>query len=460
MKKNLNLYILLISLFFVFGLYSYSSAYYQTLITAAGPGGGPHIRMFDRWGNFMGSFFAYGKDFHGGVNIATGDVDGDGYQDIVTGPRYGGGPQIRVFNNKGRAKVIELWPFYHESHTGVDVAVGYVDGDSVNEIAVSQTNEQAWIKVYRYNYQKYIIGEWKAFSDDISGASIAMGDIDLDGRDEVIAGANSGYGGKVKIFEPNGLFANIEFQSFENDYQGGVDVAAGDYNNDGRDEISVCKKNGRGLCKIFYWDGNIKSIHQWEAYGINETGARAYFSDIDEDGLDDVITSTNIGASNVRSYKSNLNLLMNFFAYDLNFRGGCDIASISNVVREKVVVKRVEDGDTIELEDDRFVRYIGIDAPEIKYDNGGKYEYYSEEATEANKEYLKNKEVVLEYDVDYKDGIGRTLAYVFADEEMINLKLVKEGFASYATYLPNTRYQNLFIAATKEAQSKKIGLWK
>jgi hypothetical protein len=83
------------------------------LVTAAGPGGSPHVEVFDTLDDNnrfqalnpaapAASFFAYGTDFRGGVSVALGDVDGDGRDDIITGAGAGGGPHVEAFHNRGK----------------------------------------------------------------------------------------------------------------------------------------------------------------------------------------------------------------------------------------------------------------------------------------------------------------------------------------------------------------------
>src|SRR4029079_18137755 len=73
------------------------------IITGAGPGGGPHVRIFHLNNDltlsepFGTGFFAYGPEFHGGVYVATADVNGDGKDEIITGAGPGGGPHVRVW---------------------------------------------------------------------------------------------------------------------------------------------------------------------------------------------------------------------------------------------------------------------------------------------------------------------------------------------------------------------------
>src|SRR5439155_25556678 len=71
------------------------------IITGAGPGGGPNVEVFGSDGSLKASFFAYDPNFRGGVNVAGADVEGDGFSEIVTGAGPGGGPHVRLFSGGG-----------------------------------------------------------------------------------------------------------------------------------------------------------------------------------------------------------------------------------------------------------------------------------------------------------------------------------------------------------------------
>jgi len=126
-------------------------------------------------------------------------------------------------------------------------------------------------------------------------------------------------------------------------------------------------------------------------------------------------------------------------------------------------VSRVVDGDTIELSNGERVRYIGIDTPEIRERKGSDWIYnpmpYAEDAKAFNKNFVEGKSVRLEFDVQEKDKYKRLLAYVYAGDKMINLEMVKEGYAMIYTYPPNVKYAQKFLEAEREARGNKKGLW-
>jgi hypothetical protein len=100
-----------------------------TVITGAGPGGAPHVRTFN--GVSAGpltSFFAYNTAFTGGVYVAAGDLNGNGQNQIVTGPGAGGTPQVRVFNLQ-TSQLLNTFNAYDANFQGgVFVAVTDADG--------------------------------------------------------------------------------------------------------------------------------------------------------------------------------------------------------------------------------------------------------------------------------------------------------------------------------------------
>lgn len=137
-------------------------------------------------------------------------------------------------------------------------------------------------------------------------------------------------------------------------------------------------------------------------------------------------------------------------------------ATVSGVLAEKAIVKRVIDGDTIELSDGRNLRYIGIDTPET-VDPNRPVGCFGKEASGKNKELVLGKEVELEKDVSDTDRFGRLLRYVYimidGERRMVNELLVREGYANASSYPPDVKYQEFLRSAEGIARETNVGMW-
>ena len=121
----------------------------------------------------------------------------------------------------------------------------------------------------------------------------------------------------------------------------------------------------------------------------------------------------------------------------------------------------VTDGDTIRVlyrgREER-VRLIGVDTPEVPW-YGGSGECFGVEAARYAKRRLEGRLVRLEFGADRRDRYGRLLAYLYVDDELFNLTLVRLGYAAADPVTPNTRLAPLFARAQASARATGEGLW-
>lgn len=118
-------------------------------------------------------------------------------------------------------------------------------------------------------------------------------------------------------------------------------------------------------------------------------------------------------------------------------------------------VVNIVDGDTIDVQigSEIFrVRYIGMNTPEIG-------QPCADEATAKNSELVAGKTVTLVKDVSETDKYGRLLRYVYVGDVFVNAELVRQGYASAATYPPDVRYSDLFVQLEREAREAGRGCW-
>ena len=114
-------------------------------------------------------------------------------------------------------------------------------------------------------------------------------------------------------------------------------------------------------------------------------------------------------------------------------------------------VQQVVDGDTVVLHDGRYLRYLGINAPE-------RGEPFCDEAKSLNARFVHEREVALEFEEVTHDGYGRLLAYVQVDGTMVNAELLAAGFV-HIFLLEPIRYYEQFRSIQEQARAKRRGVW-
>jgi len=138
--------------------------------------------------------------------------------------------------------------------------------------------------------------------------------------------------------------------------------------------------------------------------------------------------------------------------------GGASASTDGRVTTSGV---EVVDGDTVRVDLSgaiTLVRLIGIDAPETD----GPFterECFGEESTTYAREALAERQVELSFDIERMDRFDRTLAYMWVDGALFNERIVRDGFATTATFPPNVRYVDRLEAAEQEARERRRGLW-
>jgi hypothetical protein len=259
----------------------------------------------------QGSNIGYGTSVSG-----VGDVDNDGYDDMIIGaPGYNSG-QGRAYINYGHPGIMHfLLPVIIDgegigNHFGQSVAgVGDINHDGYKDVIVGAPN-------YKLNtgraYIFYGGSNMDSLSDvtmtgqgigDYFGCSVSgAGDVDNDSYDDVIVGASgfSGYTGRAYIYYGGSSMNNISdviMTGIKTDnYFGGSVSGAGDVNGDGYDDIIVGAyryDSWTGRAYIYYGGSNMNSTPDViltgqgtdNLFGWSVSGA----GDVNKDGYDDVI---------------------------------------------------------------------------------------------------------------------------------------------------------------------------
>jgi hypothetical protein len=256
------------------------------IITGPDAGGGPHVKVFQADGTSLGSgFLAYPVGFSGGVRVAACDFDGDGRDEIVTAPGPGGGPHVRVFKvNAAGTPVAELASFlaYPVEFTGgVFVACGNVEGTAgtTNIVTGAGAGGTSHTRVLRYSPGApggvVPVFELLAYGFFSGGVHVAAGDVDGSGRASVITGPGPGGGAHIRVLKAVGgsLTSLGEFFAYPAGFTGGAWVAAGNVTGGGAAEVITGAGAGGGPhVRVFDRTGVELAFPGFLAYPLGFTG--------------------------------------------------------------------------------------------------------------------------------------------------------------------------------------------
>jgi hypothetical protein len=256
---------------------------FKDLIVAPNSGN-PQVKIYDGRAIVQGTFnpnnpdaslvttfFAYGISFNIGATLAVADVSGDGFPDLITGATAGN-PQVKVYNGKAFANgtfnaanpdaslLTSFFAYGLNFNIGVNVGGGDVNHDGFADLITGPTAGNPHVKVYdgkaiangTFNPatpDTSLLTQFFAFGLNFNvGASITVGDVNGAGFGDVIVGATSG-NPQVKVYDgmaiANATFdpANPDasllatFYAYDLGLNIGVNLSAGDLEGTGRADI-------------------------------------------------------------------------------------------------------------------------------------------------------------------------------------------------------------------------------
>lgn len=290
-------------------------------------GAAPNVLAYDAdTGALKYSFWAYAPTFLGGVRVATGDVNGDGTDDIITGVASGAGPHVKVFNGATGAEMYSFWAFAPTFQGGINVAAGDINGDGYADIIVGAgSGAGPHVRAFSGVNLAELSSFWAYAPTFLGGVTVAAGDVNGDGRDDIITGVASGAGPHVKVFNGPTSTEIASFWAFAPTFQGGINVASGDTNGDGHAEIIVGVASGAGPhVKVFDGATTAETASFWAFSPTHTGGVRVSTSDRTGDHRADLILGTGPGSSGMIRILDGLTLadLDSFFAFGPAFTAG------------------------------------------------------------------------------------------------------------------------------------------
>ena len=304
----------------------------------ADAGGAPEVRVFDAvTGELRANFPAYSATFTGGVRVAIGDVTGDGVDDLVTAPGPGGGPHVKVFSGRDLSLVASFFAFEPSFAGGVSVAVGDINRDGLPDI-ITGAGAGGAPRVCSFTAVAGVIapvagplGDFLAYGANFrGGVTVAAGNLDGRRGDEIITGAGAGGTPHVKAFAADGSTV-ASFLAYAPGFSGGVNVAAGDVNADGHADIITGAGAGGAHVKVFD-RGTGTPLASFFAFDTPTSGGvRVAGADVNADGHADIVTGAGPGGGphqrlfDGRTFQATTSL----FAFDPRSRGGLFVAGVA-----------------------------------------------------------------------------------------------------------------------------------
>lgn len=274
------------------------------------------LTITDSGGKKEKEFYAYNKTFSGGVNLAAGDVNGDGNGEIIVAPAKDLEADIRIFNHDGvMLSHFLAYPFNFRG--GVNVAAADVDGDGRAEIITAPQNGfEPLVKIFKPDGR--LVSSFLAYPKTFkNGVSVAAGDIMNDGKLEIVTAPAKGGIPQIKVFSYQGKLLSHFLAAARNETYG-FNVAVGEFDANPRRrqvEILVSRQSGSPLMSLYDFRGNKRG--QWSTYLAPFTGnVKIITIDLNRDGFIDIITVPASGGSpHVRIFDYQGNFQRSFYAY-------------------------------------------------------------------------------------------------------------------------------------------------
>lgn len=278
-----------------------------TYAVGGGAGGPATVVLTDSIGTTIRTQTFFDESFHGGVRVATGDLTGDGIPDLAIATGVGIKAEVRVINGATQQQLFAINPF-GEFTRGVFVALGDVNNDGFADLVITP-DEGGGPRVRVFNGKTFQqIADFFGI-DDVNfrgGARAAVGDLNNDRFGDIAVSAGFGGGPRIAVFNgallgPNGgpkFFG--DFFAFEPVLRNGAFVALADVTGDGFAELIVAAGPG-GAPRVRILNGQVLLTSQGQTLAAiadffagsttNRAGVRIMARDLDNDSAAELITA-------------------------------------------------------------------------------------------------------------------------------------------------------------------------
>ena len=199
------------------------------IVVGAKTGGNGRLKIFDQNGNLKKEINAYDRNFKGEIVLAVGNIDGQGAEEIVLGFGAGLAPTIRILSGEG--KLIGAFFAYGKNYLGgIELEVANLDGlkNGAKAEIIVLPRQAITTEVRLFDHHGKLLNKFFAFDRNYkAGAYLSAGDVNNDGILEIIVSAQAGKGNAphVRVFNAKGIIME-SFYAWEANYNGGVRASA------------------------------------------------------------------------------------------------------------------------------------------------------------------------------------------------------------------------------------------
>lgn len=242
---------------------------------------GEFVRVYSGNGSQLrNGFFAQENAAPGGATVILGDIDRNGSQTVVS-----------ALNGTVRVGSASFRPFGASYKGKLSLAVGNTNRDAALEVVVGRDRAKpSDVRIYSRSGKE--LARWVAYNPAFGGGvRVAIGDLDGDGLREVVTGPGPSGGPHIRIFKTDGSVWGGSFFAFNEKERGGVSVAVGDIDADGKDDIIVGSGEGAiPRVRVFDFRGTLKREFTLGSQPLLN-GLTVTAADVDGDGKKEILVS-------------------------------------------------------------------------------------------------------------------------------------------------------------------------
>ncbi len=296
------------------------------IVPAVSPGTG--ILVYGSDNKLIAALNPY-PGYRGPVSTVVADLDDDGVMDITTAPGAGNSPIVKTYSGRTLGLIQSFAAYSTNYMGGVTLTIGDLTGDNRPEI-ITGTGQGSAPHVKAFNSSGATVASFFAYDQNFTrGVNVSAGDVNGDGKSEIVTSPNSGGGPNVKVFSGTGK-QQSSFFAYASNYTGGFSLTTGDINHDGKSEIiTVGGPGASSVLRVF--DGAGAKLNEWIPNNAFSGVTRVLTVDLNGDGAAEIVTALGTpGGPVVKAFTGSGQTTGQVLAYPFGYNGGVNIQAVTS----------------------------------------------------------------------------------------------------------------------------------